>query len=451
MCCMMPATCTFVPSHSASTSTSTAPTGSCPAARACPTRPPRRGCSAPDARHPERFPSRGRPARRTGGSPADSRPPARSPTPDRRLEAMPLTGLRRPSLFTSAWNRSRSSARSMASGVVPRIGMPASCSAFASFSGVCPPNCTITPCSVPLVLLDAQDFQHVFQRQRLEIQPVRRVVVGADRFRVAVDHDRLIARIGQREAGVAAAIVELDPLADPVGTAAQDDDLLAVRRARLAFGVAHDRGFIGGIHVGRLRLELGRAGVDPLEHGVHAQVAAGAADLASSRPVSAASRASVNPIIFSRAQAPGVDGQARRCCAPAPPCRQSRGCGRRNHGSKGRGGLNLVILSPSRMACAISRSRSGRLRLIALMSRRARSGAPRNGDLVEPAQAGFHAGQRLLQRFVEGAADRHRLAHRFHRGGQLGLGARELFKSEARDLGHDIIDGRLEAGGCHFR
>ena len=27
--------------------------------------------------------------------------------------------------------------------------MPAACSAWASFSGVCPPNCTMTPFSVP--------------------------------------------------------------------------------------------------------------------------------------------------------------------------------------------------------------------------------------------------------------------------------------------------------------
>jgi hypothetical protein len=52
------------------------------------------------------------------------------------------------SLSTSAAKRSRSSARSMASGEVPRIGMPASSSACASLSGVCPPNCTITPFNV---------------------------------------------------------------------------------------------------------------------------------------------------------------------------------------------------------------------------------------------------------------------------------------------------------------
>ena len=106
---------------------------------------------------------------------------------------------------------------------------------------------------------------HVFEGQRFEIQPVRGVIIGRNRLGVAVDHDGLIALIGQGEAGVTAAIVELDPLADPVRAAAQNDDLLAVRGARFAFDVAHDGGFVGGIHIGRLRLEFGGAGVDPLE------------------------------------------------------------------------------------------------------------------------------------------------------------------------------------------
>ena len=38
------------------------------------------------------------------------------------------------------------------SGEVPRIGMPAFSSASASFSGVWPPNCTMTPWSVPACL-----------------------------------------------------------------------------------------------------------------------------------------------------------------------------------------------------------------------------------------------------------------------------------------------------------
>jgi hypothetical protein len=76
--------------------------------------------------------------------------------------------------------------------------------------------------------LDMQQLQHVLGRQRLEVQAVGGVVVGRDGLGVAVDHDRLDADLVQREGRVAAAVVELDALADPVGTAAQDHRLLAV-------------------------------------------------------------------------------------------------------------------------------------------------------------------------------------------------------------------------------
>ena len=48
---------------------------------------------------------------------------------------------------------------------------------------------------------------------------------------------------------------------------------------------------------------------------------------------------------------------------------------------------------------------------------------------------------------VEGAADGHGLADRLHRGGEQRLGAGELLEGEARDLGDDVVDGRLEGGG----
>ncbi len=118
---------------------------------------------------------------------------------------------------------------------MPRIGAPEASSACASFSGVWPPNWTMTPTSVPFSCSFDEDRQHVLGGQRLEIEPVGGVVVGRDGLRVAVDHDRLEAGLAQREAGVAAAIVELDALADAVGAAAEDDDLALVRRLGLAF------------------------------------------------------------------------------------------------------------------------------------------------------------------------------------------------------------------------
>ncbi len=64
--------------------------------------------------------------------------------------ASPLAGCFRFSSCNSRWKRSRSSARSMASGEVPRMGIPALSKAWAIFSGVCPPNCTMQPSTVPL-------------------------------------------------------------------------------------------------------------------------------------------------------------------------------------------------------------------------------------------------------------------------------------------------------------
>jgi hypothetical protein len=129
-------------------------------------------------------------------------------------------------------------------------------------------------------LLDAQDLHDVLEGHGLEVEAVGGVVVGADRLGVAVDHDGLVARLGEREAGVAAAVVELDPLADAVGAAAEDDDLLRVGGPRLVLDLAHRGGFVGRVHVGGLGLELGGAGVDALEDGGDAEPFAGAADLA---------------------------------------------------------------------------------------------------------------------------------------------------------------------------
>ena len=69
-----------------------------------------------------------------------------------------------------------------------------------------------------------------------------------------------------------------------------------------------------------------------------------------------------------------------------------------------------------------------------------------DGLEIEAVDAGLQAAQRLLQRFLEGAADRHHLADRLHLRGQPVVGLRELLEGEARHLGDDVIDRRLEGG-----
>ena len=78
--------------------------------------------------------------------------------------------------------------------------MPASSSGWASFSGVWPPNCTMTPSRVAVLLLDVDQLEDVLGRQRLEIEPVGGVVVGGDGLGVAVDHDGLHADLASAKA-----------------------------------------------------------------------------------------------------------------------------------------------------------------------------------------------------------------------------------------------------------
>ena len=112
---------------------------------------------------------------------------------------------------------------------VPRIGMPALCSAWDELQRRLPAILHDAAQHLAGFLFLADQGDHVLGGQRLEVQAVGGVVVGADRLRVAVDHDGLEAGIAQRVAGVHAAIVELDPLPDAVRPAAEDDDLLAAR------------------------------------------------------------------------------------------------------------------------------------------------------------------------------------------------------------------------------
>ena len=154
-------------------------------------------------------------------------------------------------------------------------------------------------------LLD--DVEHVLERQRLEVEPVGRVVVGGDRLRVAVDHDRFHAELAQRERGVDAAVVELDPLADAVGARAQDDDLAARRRRRLVLLL------VGRVEVGRVGDELGGARVHRLEGGADARARGGARGRpASVAPVSSAMRRSAKPSCLARAEHVGVGEAASR-------------------------------------------------------------------------------------------------------------------------------------------
>ena len=107
-------------------------------------------------------------------------------------------------------------------------------------------------------LLSPGHMQGAVEVERLEVETIRRVEVGRDRFGVGVDHDRAHARVSQRPGRVHGAVVELYALADPDRPRADDLDRAAVDRTRLVLLLP------ARVVVGSRRFELARARVDDL-------------------------------------------------------------------------------------------------------------------------------------------------------------------------------------------
>ena len=130
----------------------------------------------------------------------------------------------------------------------------------------------LAPLTIRSGHLALNQFQHIFFGQRFEIEAIRRVVIGRDGLWVTIDHDGLNAQIRHGVGGVDTAIIELNPLPDPVRTSAEDDDLLTVTHTGFIFDLTvKARRFIGGIHIGRFRLEFRRAGIDAFIDGANAR------------------------------------------------------------------------------------------------------------------------------------------------------------------------------------
>ena len=162
------------------------------------------------------------------------------------------------------------------------------------------------------------DVEHVFVRQRLEIKFVARVVVGRNRLRVRVDHDRLEPQLAQGESGVDAAVVELDALADAIRPAAENHDL-AFRVGAILVLVA-----VGGVVIRRVSFEFRRAGVDEAIGGDDAGGDALRADFFSLTPNECASWRSEKPRRLKRRNS-GIppDGSSGRLEPghPVHPCK----------------------------------------------------------------------------------------------------------------------------------
>ena len=204
---------------------------------------------------------------------------------------------------------------------VPRIGTPASTARFASRSGVWPPNWITTPAGCSTL----DDVEHVLDRERLEVQPVGRVVVGRHRLRVAVHHDRRVAERAERHRGVHAAVVELEALADAVRAGAEDQHARPVVVDRLVLVL------VRRVAVAGAGLDLGGARVDRLVDRHARPRGARARTSASGAPSRFASHESPRPCRFARRHSAGVSA-AEPGARPAPP--RPRPCGPARAGTR---------------------------------------------------------------------------------------------------------------------
>ena len=121
----------------------------------------------------------------------------------------------------------------------------------------------------------------------------------------------------------------------------------------------------------------------------------------------------------------------------------------RNHRSTPVAAATTSTGIPRRSAASSSKTRPGVGRADAseqlVVVKGVGPGLPAVG--VQPGAPLLQGPDRLLQRFGEGAADRHDLADRLHAGAETVRCARQLLESPSGDLGHHVVDRRLEARG----
>ena len=279
----------------------------------------------------------------------------------------------------------------------------------------------------PLV---GDDVGDVLEGERLEVEAVGDVVVGADRLRVAVDHDRLVALLARGERGVHAAVVELDALADAVGAGAQDDDALLLAGLGLVLLL------VGGVEVRGLGLELRRAGVDGLVDRQHVVLDAQGADLA------LAAAGELAETLVAEAVALHAPQELRReALRLADLLLELDDVGQLAEEERRDAG-ELVHLVHAQLVAerlqhelvALGRGDGQRLAQVLRLRRQV-------GRRVELARA--HG---LLERLLEGASDGHGLPHALHVRGELAVGHRELLERPARHLDHHVVERGLEAG-----
>ncbi len=245
-----------------------------------------------------------------------------------------------------------------------------------------------------------------------------------------------------------AAIIEFDALTDTVWTAAENDDLLAIRNLCLGARLTDEWRFIGRVHVGGWRSEFCSAGIDALVNRMHIKFTAQLCDIL---------------CVLARQAGEARIGEAHGLqhtqvfCILWQTVFANTLFGLHNGFDlfeEPRIDLGRIVNLLGRQTKAHCLSDHAQT----VWRRRADGSADRvlliaffniwNGDFIKARQAGFEAAKRLLQAFLESTANGHDFTDRLHCSGQDWRRAREFFECKARDLGDDIVDRWFERCRC---
>ena len=274
-------------------------------------------------------------------------------------------------------------------------------------------------------LLHLDDVHHVLRAKRLEVQPVRRVVVRGDGFRVVVDDDHIIAEFFERPDAVHRGVIEFDSLPDPdrSGTQHHDAGLAGARQPpRFADAV------IGGIKIRGLGGEFRAAGV---HHFIGRRKTREFFDTGNPPD-----RGIGIPHFFR--------GFVKRGGEP---------------GCQFRFQLSQVLQLGNEEAvdagdfvdffggdAALQRFKDRENPAVVPVGKAIRYITPVRGGGVQRVQRNFRSAHRLHQCRLKAGADCHDLAGGFHLRAELPADARELVKRPLGEFDHHIVQCRLEAG-----
>ena len=296
----------------------------------------------------------------------------------------------------------------------------------------------------PHLLLGLVDLEHIFEGQRLEIQPVGHVVIGGHGFRVAVDHDSVIV-FAQLLDSMHASVIELNALTDAVRTRAENDHGFTI--ACTQFGLIS----VAGVIVRCRRIEFRGARVHSLVHRTDTVAPTQFAD-------------GVLTFIPKPAQMrdlhvgeTGLLRLAQHACGQGFSMLDVHG-GAVDQGELFKeprvdlGGLIQLLDTGS------APQRPHNLQ-VALFGRNLRL-LEQLRDLLAvrlvaiPVEAGValvDGTHRLAKGLLEVAAQSHGFTHGFHGRGQRGIGTRELLERETRHLGDHVVDSRFKRGRRRLR